>query len=378
MFTGNFKVINEILDRHGAQYFLQYGNDLDANFYYATGFSIPDPVLHIVGKSEDYLIVHEFEKNRAKRESRVKKIISLSETNFYDILKKKKDAKKALVEVYIKILSNLHAKKILVPENFPSFILVGLMKNFDVEVVKNIFSELRAVKNDSEIRKIENSSIAAIKALNYALRLLKRRKSNIRCEKLREKIELYLFKAGYIAENTIVSSGKKSSDPHFIGKGKIQNHVVIDIFPKSKKHRYYSDFTRTIIVKYDSSIVEMLKAVIDAKNAAISKLKNGVKANEIHNTVCDILEERGFKTTRSKSKVGFIHSTGHGVGLQVHEEPKIFENEDVLKKGMVVTIEPGLYYPEVGGVRVEDTVLIRKNDCKVLTPFSDFISLEKV
>ena len=120
----------------------------------------------------------------------------------------------------------------------------------------------------------------------------------------------------------------------------------------------------------------MLDAAIEAKNRAISIIKDGVMAREIHHTVCDVLEEKGYKTIRSKSSEGFIHSTGHGVGLEVHEEPKIFENEDEIKKGMVFTVEPGLYYRKIGGVRVEDTVLVRQKDCEVLTKFVDRVILD--
>jgi len=375
MFDGNFKKIRKVLEKYDAQFFLQYGTGFDANFYYATGFLLPDPALHIVGKSEDYLILHELEKERAKKESRVKKVLSLSETNFYEILKRCKDPKKALVKVYCQILRKLNAKKIIIPENFPSFISFQLNKEFEVEIVKNIFSEFRSIKTMYEIRKIKESCNAAIKALKYAIKLLKKKK--MKCELLRNKIEEYLFKIGYIAENTIVSSGKNSADPHFIGKGKIHDHVVIDIFPKSKKHRYYADFTRTVIIRQNNELTEMLDAVIEAKNKGLSKLRNGTKAKEVHDTICDVLEEKGYETTRSKGKEGFIHSSGHGVGLEIHEEPRIFENEDILRKGMVVTIEPGLYYSKIGGVRIEDTVLIREKDCKILTPYPDLIKLEK-
>jgi Xaa-Pro aminopeptidase len=89
----------------------------------------------------------------------------------------------------------------------------------------------------------------------------------------------------------------------------------------------------------------------------------------VHNCVCALFEERGYETIRTGGKKGFIHSTGHGVGLTVHESPSVSDNEYVLHKGNVITLEPGLYEPEVGGVRLEDMVLVRKNDCENLTVF---------
>jgi len=100
-------------------------------------------------------------------------------------------------------------------------------------------------------------------------------------------------------------------------------------------------------------------------------IRDGIGGEEVHFLVCDILESYGYLTLRQRAREGFIHSTGHGVGLEVHERPRLYEKGDVLKAGMVVTVEPGLYYEGIGGVRVEDTVVVRKNGCDVLTKFED-------
>jgi len=245
---------------------------------------------------------------------------------------------------------------------------------FEVEVVENPFSKLRMIKRKDEIEKIRDVSLAILKSLDYLLKKLNEIKT---CEKLRDEIELFLFKNGYLAEDTIVASGIESANPHSIGFGSIEDHIVFDVFPKSRTHGYHSDFTRTIILNENAEIEDMLNAVIEAQEKAISMLKEGILAKDVHNLVCDVLESLGYHTIRKKFKEGFIHSTGHGIGLEVHEEPRIFENDQVLKAGMVVTIEPGLYYKKVGGVRVEDTVLIKKSGCEVLTPYRKEIKLFK-
>lgn len=366
-------MLYKLLKKYDAEFFLQYASSRDANFYYSTSFKIPDPVLYAIGvDGTDLLVVPEMEKDRAEKESKVKEIASLSDLGYYDNLKNLKDARKALAFTYVSLLKSHKAKKILIPPNFPSFLAFYLKNYFEVEVVENPFSKLRMIKRKDEIDKIKDVSAAIIESFKYFLKCLRKFRN---CEEIRNEVELFLFKMGYLAEDTIVASGLESANPHSIGFGKVEDHVIFDVFPKSRSHGYFSDFTRTVILNENKKIEEMLNAVIEAQETAISKVKDGVKAKEIHNLVCDVLESRGYHTIRKGFKEGFIHSTGHGIGLEVHEEPRIFENEDVLRAGMVITIEPGLYYKKVGGVRVEDTVVVKKNGCEVLTPYEKKIKL---
>ncbi len=364
-------MLQELLRGRDAQFYVQHSGD--NNFYYATKFRIPNSAFYFVGSDgTDLLVVPDMEKDRAKRESVVGNVASLSDLGYFDRLRELGNSKKALALTLTEFLKTRGTKKVLVPPNFPAFLTVEFLKHFEVEVVENPFSEMRAVKSEEEIEKIRDTSLAIIRAFEYALKLLK----NVRdCDRLRNEIELFLFSEGYLAQDTIVASGKLSADPHWIGHGEIEEHVVIDVFPKSRRHHYYSDFTRTVILDDCPEIEEMLDAVIEAQKRAISIIREGVTAREVHNTVCDVLEEMGYQTIRKKYREGFIHSTGHGVGLDVHEKPKIFENDDVLKAGMVFTVEPGLYYRKWGGVRVEDVVVVRKNGCEVLTEYPKKIDM---
>ncbi len=366
-------MLYELLRSKDAQFYIQHsGNN---NFYYATKFRIPNSAFYFVGvDGTDLLVVPEMEKNRASIESKVKKIASFTDLGFHERLKKMKDPKKALALTLIELLKTHKAKKILIPPDFPSYLSLEFLEHFKVEVVDNPFLKMRATKSGKEIEKIRDTSRAIIRAFEHALKLLKKIRD---CDRLRNEIETYLFSMGYLAQDTIVASGKESADPHCIGHGKIGEHVVIDIFPRSRKHYYYSDFTRTVLLDECKEIEDMLDAVIDAQRRAISMIKEGIKAKDVHNTVCDVLEDRGYHTLRRKYREGFIHSTGHGVGLDVHEEPRIYENDDVLKAGMVFTVEPGLYYRKWGGVRVEDVVVVKKYGCEVLTDYPRKIDLRR-
>ncbi len=338
-----------------------------ANFYYATGIKL-ESSYHAVGKKLDILIVPDMEKERAIKGSRVKEVLSYSEIGYHE-RRKDMDARSAFVESLKVFLKEKGVKKVQIPPDFPAYIALGL-KGFDVQVVDNPFSKKRAVKTAEELEKIRETCKATVDAFEFLKGIVKKGRS---CEELREAVELFLFQKGFIARNTIVASSKLTALPHFIGEGEVEGHVIVDIFPKSRKHGYYADFTRTILIEPEPEIEEMLKVVIEAKQRGIAVIREGITCREVHNAVCEVIESYGYHTLRNKAKEGFIHSTGHGVGLEVHEEPKIFESDDELRKGMVFTVEPGLYYKNVGGVRVEDTVVVKKGGCEILTSYPDWV-----
>lgn len=376
--------LKEILSKHDGQYFVQYSGSDDANFYYATNFKISDPVflaISISDNKENFMVVPEMERNRASRESKIPEIFSLNDLGFAEMLKESKnqnkeknpDPKKTLALTFIKALESKGARKILVPPEFPSFLYHYFSKKFEIGIVNNPFSLMREVKTKKEIDMIRETSKAITESFKYLISLLKEGLRD--CDKLRDEVELFLFSRGFLSRHTIIASGVRTSDPHFIGKGGVKKHLIVDIFPKSKKTGYYSDFTRTIILEKDSNLIDMHEAVLEAKLKAISGIKSGINASDIHNAVCDVLESKGYHTLRSKSREGFIHSTGHGVGLEVHERPSVYTNGDILKSGMVLTVEPGLYYKKLGGVRSEDTILVRKSGCEILTKYDDKVDL---
>ncbi len=362
-------MIVDVLKKHEAEFFVMYASSRNANFYYATKFKTYDPVIYIIGvDGTDLLVVPEMERRRAERESRVKEIAPLENLGFKEKVRELRDAKKALLSVLISLLKEGRCRTVLVPEEMPSFMSFELTKHFTVKVVRNPFSKLRIVKSASEVEKIGDVSRAITSTFEWFVKNF----SFERCEEARRAIETHLFSLGYLAENTICSTGRLSADPHELGHGEIEDHLVVDVFPRSLEHLYHSDFTRTVFVNRNPELEDMYSAVIDAQEEAIKMIREGVDGREVHEKVKEVLEERGYRTANGE---GFIHSTGHGIGLEIHEEPRLGEQSVTLKSGMVVTVEPGLYYKDVGGVRVEDTVLVTRSGCEVLTPYPKFIRL---
>ncbi len=357
----------------------------NADMYYATGFLANDSFIYLNSVKEK-LIVSDMELGRAKKESRIKDVCPTSRYGIMEKIRKLKDVDSAYCEMIIEFLHLEKIRKIAVPYNFPLHLADCMRKNgFEVIPIKSPFREMREVKKEHELAAIEKAQRATEQALAEGIRAIKNasikdgmllyENEPLMTDGVRAIIERSLLDNGYEAIDLIIACGRGSSDPHWHGEGELfaDEPIVMDMVPRSKKERYYSDMTRTIVHGIPAQeLKNMYSAVKDAQVAAISKIKAGITGSEIHNIVCDIIEERGYETARGKKgefTEGFIHSTGHGVGLDIHESPSLGESGKELKAGCVVTVEPGLYYKKIGGVRLEDVVVVTQNGCKNLTMF---------
>ncbi|SNQ61361.1 M24 family metallopeptidase [Candidatus Methanoperedens nitratireducens] len=364
----------------------------NADMYYATKFLAVDSFIYFNSKNER-LLVSDMELGRAKKESRVKDVIPASRYGLMGKLRKLGDIDVAYCEMIVEFLSSENARHIAVPYNF-SVQLADCMRKNGLEVIpiKSPFREMREVKSELEIAAIKKAQRAGERALAEGTSAIKsapvrhgvlyRENAPLKAEDIRAIIEMTLLSQGCEAPDIIIACGKDSSDPHWQGEGEIlaDEPIVIDMVPRSKKERYYSDMTRTVVRGTPKDeLKDMYSAVLDSQVAAINEIKAGVSGSEIHNIVCDVLEERGYKTARGKNgefTEGFIHSTGHGVGLDIHEGPNLSESGRELKAGCVVTVEPGLYYKNTGGVRIEDVVVVTQGGCKNLTMFEKNLVLK--
>ncbi|MCK5268215.1 MAG: aminopeptidase P family protein, partial [Spirochaetes bacterium] len=194
-------------------------------------------------------------------------------------------------------------------------------------------------------------------------------------EEIRRFINSELLKRDCMpVKDTITSSSDQACDVHFFGSGplKANSAIIIDIFPRSLKTKYWSDMTRTVVKgKASPELKKLYNTVLAGQKKALAIVKAGVSGAEIDKIIRDFFIKEGYQTKEIKGKMqGFVHGTGHGVGLDIHEEPRIHqENRILLKAGNVITIEPGLYYLGLGGVRIEDTVAVTEEGCLNLAKF---------
>ncbi|HUO85421.1 MAG TPA: M24 family metallopeptidase [Thermoanaerobaculia bacterium] len=190
---------------------------------------------------------------------------------------------------------------------------------------------------------------------------------------LKERITSEIIRLGMTEDHeTIVSQGRDAGIPHSRGDATAPVHaslpLVIDIFPADRQSGYFFDLTRTFCIgSIPGRLREMHAQVLEAFDLAVERCRAGTRASDLQDLVCDFFEERGHPTVRSTPATheGYVHGLGHGVGLEVHEKPSFSlhrANADRIETGDVLTIEPGLYYPDEGlGVRIEDTLFVRED-----------------
>ena len=384
--------LDAVLAEKGAEALLLYCDSYrDANMFYLTGFLAPDAFIFLKRVDADPLIVvNQMEYPRAQKQSIVKAVNSYSDYRYLEVLKSAKDpqlgAMKFLAEVAKKELGV--GTRICVPPNFP--VIAADMLRREGLTISPLFGVVEKARETKDSHEVE--AIRAVQAVNEKVtsdaieliadsdvgsnRTLMVKGEPLTVGRLKSFFGTKLLENGCLPEeDIIVTCGTKSSDPHYFGESadklKAGQPIILDIYPRSIQKRYWTDMTRTVVKgKAPQKLKRMFDAVFDAKNASLDAIKAGALGSDVYDVCCDVLEKAGYETTRGGKKVtaGLTHSLGHGVGLQVHESPRMNEFSTFpLKEHNVVTVEPGLYDPQIGGVRLEDTLVVTKSGYSNLT-----------
>ena len=256
----------------------------------------------------------------------------------------------------------------------------------EIEVDRDLFRIERRQKSQDEAAFIQAAQRAAEAAVVEVVSQLAQADirdgilwlddSPLTSERLYARASLLLGEKGFTCPDMIIAGSPECAMPHFRGEGPIRAGapVIIDIFPSSRKTHYHGDLTRTVVVgDIPDEVRRMHAAALQALEAGIESIRAGASGREVHQNVCQVLVDRGYGTTTKgfegpEDVAKMNHSTGHGVGLEVHEEPALRgPDENILLEGDVVTVEPGLYLLGFGGVRVEDTGMVTKAGFKNFT-----------
>src|SRR5204862_2758779 len=213
-------------------------------------------------------------------------------------------------------------------------------------------------KTDKEIESMKHALRITEAGLTRALEVLKASKFGPRkqlrwsgrtltSEILRAEIDSAILRAGGIPNGTIVAGGDQACDPHERGFGPLyaDSLIILDVFPRDAKSGYFGDMTRTVLRGRASEGQRKLWETVKSGQAlALKRIKAGVDGMTIHKAIQEFFAKCGFPTeVRRGRRVGFFHGTGHGLGLEIHEHPRL--QKVVLKDRQVMTVEPGLYYP---------------------------------
>ena len=363
-------------------------SEKSADLYYATRFRAPDDLIFVWTQNEKILLVSSLEFDRASEEADVDLVLHYKD--YENKVRSGGEENPSYDDVITTLFQELQIKIIHVAEAFP----IGLgdalrAKGWDLRLIPSPLFPNRQIKACAEIEYIRDSQKAAELGMTVALDLL--RESDIQqeelvldgkvltAERIRRAINIALMDGEYVANHTIVACGEQGCDPHQKGRGPLlaNKPIIIDIFPFHNQYGYFGDITRTVVKGEASQKVKALyKTVLEAQEIALKKIKHGAKGDEIHSSVQRFFSSNGYETGLQEGFIqGFFHGTGHGVGLEIHEAPRISQQNDILQSGQVVTVEPGLYYRGIGGVRIEDTVVVRSNDCENLTSFPKILEI---
>jgi len=357
-------------------------SEQDSNLYYATRFIAPDSFIYMEIKGERLLVMSDLEMDRSRAQASVDRVLSYSELEQKAKAQGIKDP--TTVDIVHVVLKEFKIRRLLVPANFPFIHATRLQElGYSLKPKRDPFYEQRVVKTADEIRHIETAQRATEDAVAAAFETLRRATIErgwllldgevLTSERIKKLINVKLMERDCVAQHTIVAGGEQACDPHNEGSGPLPagRSIIFDVFPRSATSRYFADMSRTIVRGAPTPDLKRLyQTVKDAQEEAIEKVKDGADGMKIHQGICARFDKAGYKTGLVNGRMqGYFHGTGHGVGLDIHEAPRISRTGSLLQEGHVVTVEPGLYYPGLGAVRIEDMVLVTKDGCRNLTDF---------
>ncbi|HNX67870.1 MAG TPA: Xaa-Pro peptidase family protein [Candidatus Omnitrophota bacterium] len=366
---------------HPAQLLIS-SSEKEADLYYATRFIAPDPFIFAKIRGKKYLLVSDLEIDRARSQARVDAVVSTSK--LAREYKQKTGKNPSYADLLCYFLKIHKVKNLIVPASFPLRYADPLRRaGFKMACKNDPFFEERQIKTPEEIASIRQALRATERSVGKAIATLKRsairngklyfKGKPLTSESLRRIIDLSLLEDGFSGEHTIVSCGNHTVDPHDRGTGPLRAHqpIIMDVFPRSKKTLYHGDFTRTVVRgKASPKLKAMYAAVKQGQEIAFRMIRAGISGRKVHEAIQNRFTQLGFRTGLKNGRMqGFFHSTGHGLGLEVHEPPRISIRDEILRAGHVVTVEPGLYYKGTGGVRLEDVVAVTRAGCTLLTKF---------
>jgi Xaa-Pro aminopeptidase len=382
----DFSALDDTLAEQGADGYLLDADSEEPDQRYLSGFVAPDPFITLYD-GDTHLLVSALEYGRAKTQSRAATVSRHAD------YAKDAGGREATTELLGRFLDDHDISSLLVPPRFPLGTADGLREQ-DIDVTAEedgVLLDIRAVKTDEEIEKVraaqqvnERAMVAAENAIRGADiedDQLIADGDPLTAERVKTAVETTLLQHGYTSGETIVAGGADAADPHDDGSGPLLagEPIIVDIFPRSSSTGYHADMTRTFVKGEPGERVEQWYGLSkDALAAALAVVEPGATGEDVHDAVCDIYEDAGEPTLRDEpeTETGFIHGTGHGVGLAVHELPSMSFEGGELEAGNVITIEPGLYDPAVGGVRVEDFVVVTEDGYENLTDYPKRLRVE--
>jgi Xaa-Pro aminopeptidase len=381
----SYPQLTTYLNEAGTDGYLIDADGEDSNQYYLSGFHAMGDFVTLYTDGDVRLLVPDLAYTRASTDSDGDCVRRFSAFDYGNKVAEHGRTKAGPLATAV-FLSEYGIDSVSVPVSFPTG-TAEILRDHDIEIVTDYddtVSRIRAVKTDEEIEHIAATQRATENAMAVAEGMLERATVDagvlrlegnvLTSERVRRVIEATLLEEGCGLSDCIVASGAEGARAHAVGSGPIEvgAPIIIDLAPRNKESRYFTDMTRTFVKgDPDAKIQEWYDLTREAYNTALEMIQPGVIGEEVNDAVCDVFEREGYPTYRTDESTddGFIGGTGHGVGLDVHEQPKLSWGGGELRPGHVVTVEPGLYEQGTGGVRLEDLVVVTETGYKNLNDY---------
>ena len=361
-------------------------SERSADMLYATRFFAPDPFVFLEAGGSRSVLLSDLEIDRGRRDARVDEVIPFS-----DVKSRVKSTGKhepSFEQVLIQFLREKKVRRARVPFDFSAGIAAALARaGIRLQPVSGHFWPQRELKTDAEVKAIGKALRTTEAGMARAIEVL--RASRISGHQLlwanrkltsgilRAEIDSAILRAGGLPANTIVAGGLQACDPHERGSGPLRPHelIILDIFPRDAKTGYFGDMTRTVVRGRAGEAQRRLWDTVQrGQRIAFRGMKPGASGSALHESVKTFFTREGYPTEQRNGRwVGFFHGTGHGLGLEIHEEPRF--GRATFRPGQILTVEPGLYWPGVGGCRIEDVGLITSGGVRKLSHFPQQIEI---
>lgn len=355
-------------------------SEREPDLLWASGFLAVDTFTWLEDSRGSAIMLTDLEFGRGEKEASVDEVVSYSAMD--ELARGDNQQPVPFEQIVLTMLRSREVTEVDVPARFPVKVADHLRAGgITVTPCGDPFFPRRAIKRADEITFIEQSQAATEASMEMAIDAVARSEPGddgalqldgeaLTSERLKGMVRSFLLERGFQLPSLIIAPGDQGCDPHDVGSGPLHagQTIIIDIYPQHMTHRYWGDMTRTVVRGRATDEQKQIHAAVrEAQQRAIDLIRPGASGDAIHREVQEIFLKAGFATEkRDGNWVGFFHGTGHGLGLDIHEPPRIARNGPILEEGIAVTVEPGLYYPGIGGCRIEDVVIVTADGCRNL------------
>ena len=344
-------------------------------------FECHDPFIALRHQGKKIAVLNALEFGRGLKESAFDEILPLEPLQA-EARKARPEVRPGPADIIALLAAKLRIRTLVVPDEFPAGLLERLRERcLDVTVARDAVLPEREIKDAREAAAIRAGNRVAAAGFAAAEALLRNAKivgkklvldgKPLTSERVRLAIEIACLEAGGLALDTIVAGGDQACDPHERGSGPLRAHqaIILDIFPRDPRTGYFGDITRTLVKGRPSDALHHLHTTVaQSQKRILRHLRAGLNGEKAQDELRLWFRNRGYPTEIRRGRwTGFFHGVGHGLGLEIHEAPRFAVPK--LPAGAVITVEPGLYVPGTGGVRIEDVVHLSGNGHRRLTRF---------